>query len=83
MPSLLSAMPILIVATLCYGLMCAASPYGACRKCKGWGHKIHQTRSGRLKRGRQCRRCYGYGRRLRIGRRLYNSAARLHHDGTR
>ncbi|MFE2599964.1 hypothetical protein ACFXCZ_26320 [Streptomyces sp. NPDC059396] len=83
MPSLISITPILIFLALCYALLCTASPYGACRRCKGWGHKIHQTRAGRLKRGRQCRRCAGYGRRLRIGRRVYNGAARLHHDDTR
>lgn len=83
MSPLLTTMPILILLTLCYAAMCLASPFGTCRKCKGWGHKIRQTRSGRLKYGRQCRRCSGYGRRLRTGRRLYNAASRLHHEGTR
>ncbi|MEW1719616.1 hypothetical protein [Streptomyces sp. NPDC093109] len=84
MPSLLSAVPILIVLTLCYALLCAASPYGTCRKCEGWGHAIVRARrSGRLKRGRQCRRCSGYGTRLRVGRRVYNGVTRLHDNGTR
>ncbi|WP_069625959.1 hypothetical protein [Streptomyces niveus] len=83
MPSLLTAMPLLILLTLCYATLCAASPFGSCRKCDGWGHKIRQTRTGRLKRGRECRRCRGYGRRLRIGRRLYNTASRMRHEGTR
>lgn len=83
MPSLLTAMPLLILLTLCYATLCAASPFGTCRKCEGWGHKVRQTRAGRLKRGRECRRCRGYGRRLRIGRRLYNTASRMHHEGTR
>jgi hypothetical protein len=74
----------LILITLCYAALCAASPYGACRKCQGWGAKLHVSRfSGRIKRGRTCRRCRGYGYRLRIGRRLYNTAARLRRNGTR
>lgn len=83
MSPLLAAMPMPIMLTLCYAGLCAASPFGACRKCKGWGHKVRQTRTGRLKRGRACRRCSGYGRRLRVGRRLYNSVSHLHHEGTR
>ncbi|RLV01337.1 hypothetical protein CTZ27_12610 [Streptomyces griseocarneus] len=78
MTSLLSAMPALVLVALSYGALCALSPIGACRKCKGWGAKIHQTRTGRLKRGRTCRRCDGYGVRLRLGRRLYNATVRLH-----
>jgi hypothetical protein len=83
MPSLLSAMPLLILLTLSYAALCAVSPFGTCRKCKGWGHKVRQTRRGRLRHGSACRRCHGYGRRLRLGRRLYNTTSRLHHDGTR
>ncbi|MFH8785041.1 hypothetical protein [Streptomyces roseoverticillatus] len=82
MSSLLDAMPGLIFLTLCYAVICAVSPFGACRKCGGWGAKIRQTRSGRLKRGRECRRCEGQGLRLRVGRRLYNSVVELHRDGT-
>ncbi|WP_344122497.1 hypothetical protein [Streptomyces blastmyceticus] len=59
------------------------SPLGNCRKCKGWGFRMRQTRNGRLKRGRDCRRCDGYGKRVRIGRRLYNATVRLHREGTR
>ncbi|MGW1076546.1 hypothetical protein [Streptomyces sp. NPDC002537] len=83
MTSLLNAMPGLIFIALCYACLCAASPFGACRKCKGWGFAMRQTRTGRLKRGRDCRRCDGYGKRLRIGRRLYNATVRLHREGTR
>ncbi|MEU8551832.1 hypothetical protein AB0C81_33505 [Streptomyces roseoverticillatus] len=82
MSSLLDAMPGLIFLTLCYAVICAVSPFGACRKCGGWGAVIRQTRSGRLKRGRECRRCDGQGLRLRVGRRLYNSVVELHRDGT-
>ncbi|MGK5731470.1 hypothetical protein [Streptomyces sp. URMC 124] len=82
MSSLFNAMPGLIFIALCYALLCAASPFGACRKCEGWGAMIRRTRSGRLKRGRACRRCEGYGMRLRAGRRLYNSIVEIHRDGT-
>ncbi|WP_327368685.1 hypothetical protein [Streptomyces sp. NBC_01217] len=77
-------MPGLIFVALCYAALCAASPFGTCRKCKGWGAKVRVSRFTRqLKRGRECRRCRGYGRRIRRGRHLYNLVARLHHDGTR
>ncbi|TFI30684.1 hypothetical protein [Streptomyces sp. 4R-3d] len=83
MPSLLTAMPALILLTLCYAALCAVSPLGTCRKCHGWGFRMKQNRRGRIKRGRDCRRCRGYGRRVRVGRHLYNVASRLHRDGTR
>lgn len=83
MTSLLHAMPGLIFVALGYVCLCAASPFGTCRKCKGWGAVIRQTRSGKLRRGRECRRCQGFGKRTRVGRRLYNTATRLHREGTR
>ncbi|WP_405797384.1 hypothetical protein [Streptomyces sp. NBC_01506] len=82
MPSLITAMPALILLTLCYAALCAVSPFGICRKCHGWGFRMKQNRRGRIKRGRDCRRCRGYGRRIRVGRHLYNVASRLHRDGT-
>jgi hypothetical protein len=84
MPDVLSHLPGIVFITLCYSALCYASPFGTCRKCKGWGSKVWTTRfTGRLKRGRECRRCDGYGRRLRIGRRLYNLVSRLHREGSR
>ena len=84
MPFGLDSTSTLFLITLCYAVVCAKSPYGACRKCRGWGSKIYVSRfSGRLKRGRACRRCHGRGCRLHIGRRLYNSAARTRRDGIR
>ncbi|MEU7132947.1 hypothetical protein [Streptomyces sp. NPDC046261] len=76
-------MPGLIFVALGYACLCAISPFGTCRKCGGWGAKILKARNGRLRRGRDCRRCDGYGRCIRVGRRLYNAAVRLHRDGTR
>jgi hypothetical protein len=66
-----------------YAALCALSPYGVCRRCGGFGFKVRQNRRGRIVRGRQCRRCKGYGQRLRLGRALYNAAARLRREASR
>ncbi|MBY8888043.1 hypothetical protein K7472_24845 [Streptomyces sp. PTM05] len=68
--------------TLCYGLVCAGSPLGDCRKCRGFGFAMKTDRKGRPKRGKHCRRCDGHGKRIRIGRRLFNAARRTWHDAT-
>ncbi|WP_269854266.1 hypothetical protein [Streptomyces sp. RPT161] len=81
-PALL-AITLLIGITLCYAAVCAASPFGNCRKCRGFGFATTTDRKGRLKRGKPCRRCDATGKRIRIGRWLFNRAARIHHDGTR
>ena len=83
MSSLGAAIALAVIATLSYAALCAVSPYGTCRRCGGFGFKVRQNRRGRLSRGRECRRCKGYGQRLRIGRHLYNAAARLHREGAR
>jgi hypothetical protein len=49
-----------------YALLCAEAPFGPCRLC----------------RGRLCRRCDGTGRRVRIGRRLYEYLRAEHARGT-
>ncbi|MFI1183364.1 hypothetical protein ACH4UT_27975 [Streptomyces sp. NPDC020799] len=79
----LLAITCLAAATLCYACLCAASPFGRCRKCHGLGFATKTDRKGRPRRGRPCRRCDGHGIRIRTGRHLYNAAARLHRDGTR
>ncbi|QBR07500.1 hypothetical protein D7Y56_17195 [Streptomyces sp. S501] len=81
-PALLAS-TLLLLITLCYASLCAASPFGDCRKCRGWGFATKTDRKGRTKRGKDCRRCKATGKRIRIGRHLYNIAARLHRDGTR
>lgn len=81
-PALLAS-ALLLLVTLCYASLCAASPFGDCRKCRGWGFATKTDRKGRAKRGKDCRRCKATGKRIRIGRHLYNVAARLHRDGTR
>ncbi|MEU3001933.1 hypothetical protein [Streptomyces sp. NPDC006995] len=81
-PALLAS-ALLMFITLSYMSLCAASPFGNCRKCRGWGFAMKTDRKGRAKRGKDCRRCKATGKRIRIGRHLYNVAARLHRDGTR
>ncbi|WP_329308944.1 hypothetical protein [Streptomyces microflavus] len=81
-PALLAS-ALLMFITLSYASLCAASPFGNCRKCRGWGFEMKTDRKGRAKRGKDCRRCKATGKRIRIGRHLYNVAARLHRDGTR
>ncbi|MEU8854209.1 hypothetical protein ACIQJ8_27980 [Streptomyces globisporus] len=81
-PALLAS-ALLLLITLSYSGLCAVSPFGDCRKCRGWGFATKTDRKGRAKRGKDCRRCKATGKRIRIGRHLYNVAARLHRDGTR
>ncbi|MGW0988464.1 hypothetical protein ACWD46_19915 [Streptomyces sp. NPDC002486] len=80
-PTLL-AIACLIVVTLGYSGLCAASPFGDCRKCRGMGHALKHDRKGRLKRGKDCRRCRATGKRIRAGRWLYNRWARIYRAGT-
>ncbi|WP_432188653.1 hypothetical protein [Streptomyces sp. Tue6028] len=72
-----------LVVTFGYVSVCAASPFGDCRRCHGMGHALKTDRKGRLKRGKTCRRCKGHGKRIRVGRWLYNRAAQAYRAGTR
>ena len=83
MSPFLAASTLLLLFTLSYGALCAASPFGTCRKCGGLGFALKTNRKGKPKRGKTCRRCKGHGIRIRAGRWLYNRAARIHRDGTR
>ncbi|MFJ9914717.1 hypothetical protein [Actinacidiphila glaucinigra] len=78
-----AAIACLLLVTLGYGATCAASPFGRCRKCQGFGFEMSRDRKGRLKRGKDCRRCKGTGHRIRTGRWLYNRAVRLYREGQR
>jgi DnaJ-class molecular chaperone len=51
-----------------YALVCRVWPYAACGRCDGRGE--HSSPSGKTY--RECRRCKGSGRRLRLGRRLWD-----------
>ncbi|KIZ13703.1 hypothetical protein [Streptomyces natalensis] len=72
-----------LIVTFCYVALCAVSPFGNCRKCRGFGYALKKDRRGRLSPGKTCRRCHGDRKRIRVGRHLFNVAARLHRDGTR
>lgn len=76
----LTAIPILLAVTLCYVALCAVAPFGRCRRCNGLGFDLTHTRRGTPRRGKDCRRCRATGRRLRLGRRLHNTAARVYRD---
>ncbi|MFY1689240.1 hypothetical protein [Plantactinospora sp. WMMB782] len=64
---------ILSLITLGYLGVCAVSPFGPCRRCSG---------NGRGRTYRHCNRCDGTGRRIRIGRHLWNEIRREHRNGT-
>ena len=57
-----------------YLLACRIWPFTGCPRCDALG-RIHSPGG---KSWRECRKCKGTGRRLRIGRRLWN-----HHERTR
>jgi hypothetical protein len=63
-----------------YLIMCAAFPFGHCRRCNGAGKLyspiFHKT-------FRLCPRCDGTGRRVRIGRRVYEYLRSEHRAGSR
>jgi hypothetical protein len=80
---ILLAIACLLFVTFGYVSVCAASPFGNCRKCHGFGFAMTTDRKGRPKRGKTCRRCKGHGKRIRVGRWLYNRAARTYRAGTR
>ncbi|MFJ3672262.1 hypothetical protein ACIPSE_37980 [Streptomyces sp. NPDC090106] len=78
----LLAITLTLGVTLCYIAVCAASPFGDCRRCHGMGHALKHDRKGRPKRGKDCRRCHATGKRIRVGRWLYNRWARIYRAGT-
>ncbi|MDX3855040.1 hypothetical protein [Streptomyces sp. AK02-01A] len=82
MTPVFAASALLLAVTFCYVGWCAVSPFGNCRRCRGWGFVMKTDRKGRAKRGKDCRRCKATGKRIRVGRHLYNVATRIHHDGT-
>ncbi|MFE3327542.1 hypothetical protein [Streptomyces sp. NPDC059176] len=77
------AIACLFVVTFGYGALCAGSPFGTCRKCNGFGFAMDTDRKGRPKRGKSCRRCRATGKRIRVGRWLFNRAQRIYREGTR
>ncbi|MFF0084611.1 hypothetical protein ACFYR1_33585 [Streptomyces canus] len=79
----LLAVVCLLAVTLGYSVKCWLSPFGDCRTCHGMGHDFKTDRKGHTKRGRDCRRCDATGKRIRVGRWIYNRAARTYRAGTR
>lgn len=60
-----------------YAALCWAFPFAPCRRCHGVGRI--RARAGLFGHSvRDCRWCRGSGRRLRLGRRLWNALARRH-----
>lgn len=59
---------VFVVAPACYAASCAWWPHGKCWCCGGAGR--HFRGDGRV--FRDCRVCRGSGRRLRMGRRVWN-----------
>ncbi|GLW68445.1 hypothetical protein Kpho02_07440 [Kitasatospora phosalacinea] len=82
-PLILPAIAATILVTLGYAMVCAASPFGDCRRCGGLGFALRNDRHGIPKRGKTCRRCKGVGKRIRLGRHAYNLAYRTWRSGTR
>ncbi|ATW50560.1 hypothetical protein [Streptomyces peucetius] len=77
------AIACLFAVTLGYAGMCTAAPFGPRRTCRGFGFEMKTDRKGQLKRGKNCRRCKASGRRIRVGRWIFNRAQRLYREGTR
>jgi hypothetical protein len=71
----LTAIAIALAVALAYAVSCAVRPFRDCICCKGQGH--HRSKNNR-KLSRPCRWCRQTGKRLRIGRRVWNRARRVH-----
>ncbi|MFC5029965.1 hypothetical protein ACQFX6_28130 [Streptomyces sp. DSM 41987] len=76
------AIALILLFTLGYAALCAAQPFGRCRKCHGLGFQLTHTRGGKPKRGKHCRRCHGHGIRIRTGRHLFNAFTRTRRAAT-
>jgi hypothetical protein len=63
-----------------YLAACSLFPFGACRRCKGAG-KLRNPLSKRM--FRLCPRCEGTGRRVRVGRRIFEYLRREHAKGSK
>lgn len=63
---------VVVLIVVGYAVTCWLWPYTACGRCGGSG----KARSPSGKAFRDCRRCRGSGRRVRLGRRLWNTHAK-------
>ena len=59
-----------------YTVLCVADPFGRCHRC-------HGRRNSLSKRHRDCRACDGTGRRVRVGRRIFDHFRAEYERGTR
>jgi hypothetical protein len=64
-------------AALAYAAACATLPFARCRRCAGAGVRMGKTRVLRRAVAKPCRRCGASGKRLRLGRRVWNRFARI------
>jgi len=64
-----------------YIIMCAISPWGICKRRRCTGGRIYSRIF--TKTFRECPRCNGSGRRVRVGRRVYEYLRSEHKAGTR
>jgi hypothetical protein len=56
-----------------YAALCWLQPFADCPLCHGLGHRAGvNRRTGKARRGRPCRWCRTTGKRLRVGRRVFN-----------
>jgi hypothetical protein len=69
-----------LLVTVGYLLTCAVWPFGNCRRCHGAGKLAAPSLFGGRRAFRLCPRCHSTGRRLRIGRRVYNHLRGLSRD---
>jgi hypothetical protein len=77
-PALLASLAALGYAAF-YLALCAGYPFGNCRRCKGSGKRHNPFFGGGH---RLCNRCAGTGRRVRLGRRVYEYLRSEHASGT-
>lgn len=69
----------LAAVALVYAVSCAWWPFAKCWCCDGAGK--HSRKDGKVH--RLCRWCKGSGRRLRVGRRMWNAVRRRQREGAR
>jgi hypothetical protein len=77
---LLATLTIVGYAAL-YAIGCVIFPFGRCRRPRCESGRIHSRLSRKVFRG--CPRCEGTGKRVRVGRRVYEYLRSEHKAGNR